>query len=139
MLSATTVVAVIVMNLTFFVCLEACKFECACVRVLCLYVHGMATCLTACIVANTSNAPLCLLAFCSLQGKNVLGIGGPRKMAVIIPHLNQNNERVPVIPKNVSELFSFNYLLAFPRVFLVRCLQLYHVLRMPSRFLWTSC
>lgn len=37
-----------------------------------------------------------------LQETNVLGFKGPRKMTVIIPGMNADNERVPIRPRNVS-------------------------------------
>lgn len=37
-----------------------------------------------------------------LQETNVLGFKGPRKMTVIIPGMNSDNERVPIRPRNVS-------------------------------------
>lgn len=38
-----------------------------------------------------------------LQETNVLGFKGPRKMTVIIPGMNSDNERVPIRPRNVSQ------------------------------------
>ena len=47
------------------------------------------------------------LAWASLTGSpsqetNVLGFRGPRRMTVIIPGMNSDNERVPIRPRNVS-------------------------------------
>jgi hypothetical protein len=36
------------------------------------------------------------------QETNVLGFRGPRRMTVIIPGMNSDNERVPIRPRNVS-------------------------------------
>lgn len=43
------------------------------------------------------------------QETNVLGFRGPRKMTVIIPGMLENDERVPVHPKNVclNKIFLF--------------------------------
>lgn len=40
------------------------------------------------------------------QETNVLGMKGPRRMAVIIPGMDRDNERVPLRPRNVSEMSS---------------------------------
>lgn len=39
------------------------------------------------------------------QETNVLGMKGPRRMTVIIPGMNKDNDRVPLRPRNVSTLF----------------------------------
>lgn len=36
------------------------------------------------------------------QETNVLGFKGPRKMTVVIPGMDSDNERVPIRPRNVS-------------------------------------
>lgn len=38
------------------------------------------------------------------QETNVLGFRGPRKMTVIIPGVNLNNERICIRPKHVSDI-----------------------------------
>lgn len=39
-----------------------------------------------------------------LQETNVLGFRGPRKMTVIIPEINAQNQRIRIQPQNVSWL-----------------------------------
>lgn len=41
------------------------------------------------------------------QETNVLGMKGPRRMTVIIPGMNKDNERVPLRPRNVRILDFF--------------------------------
>lgn len=48
-----------------------------------------------------------------LQETNVLGFKGPRKMTVIIPGMNADNERVPIRPRNVSRGPNWEKLLDF--------------------------
>lgn len=38
------------------------------------------------------------------QETNVLGMKGPRRMTVIIPGMDKDNERVPIRPRNVSTI-----------------------------------
>lgn len=40
----------------------------------------------------------------SVQETNVLGFKGPRKMSVIIPGMDDDNERVPIRPRTVSSV-----------------------------------
>lgn len=40
----------------------------------------------------------------SVQETNVLGFKGPRKMTVIIPGMDDDNERVPIRPRTVSSV-----------------------------------
>lgn len=40
----------------------------------------------------------------SFQETNVLGFKGPRKMTVIIPGMDDDNERVPICPRTVSSV-----------------------------------
>ncbi|XP_065197366.1 tubby-related protein 3-like isoform X1 [Sycon ciliatum] len=36
-------------------------------------------------------------------GKSVLGLSGPRRLSIILPHLNQAHERIKIFPKSESE------------------------------------
>lgn len=41
------------------------------------------------------------------QETNVLGIKGPRRMTILIPGMNKDNERIPLRPRNVRLFFFF--------------------------------